>query len=27
MYSCDDVLEAGFEAYVGMGRKSHLPQN
>jgi UDPglucose 6-dehydrogenase len=27
MYSCDDVLEAGFEAYVAMGRKSHLPQN
>jgi UDPglucose 6-dehydrogenase len=27
MYSCDYALDAGFEAYVGMGRKSHLPQN
>ncbi len=26
IYSCDYALEAGFEAYVGMGRKSHLPQ-
>ena len=25
MYSCDLALEAGFEAYVAMGRKSHLP--
>ena len=25
MYSCDLALEAGFEAYVGMGRKGHLP--
>jgi len=25
MYSCDYALEAGFEAYLGMGRKSRLP--
>ena len=25
MYSCDYALEAGFEAYAGMGRKSRLP--
>ena len=25
MYSCDLALEAGFEAYVAMGRKSRLP--
>ncbi len=25
MYSCDLALEAGFEAYVAMGRKGHLP--
>ncbi len=25
MYSCDLACEAGFEAYVAMGRKSHLP--
>jgi UDPglucose 6-dehydrogenase len=25
MYSCDYALEAGFESYVGMGRKSVLP--
>ena len=25
MYSCDYAVEAGFEAYVGMGRKSKLP--
>lgn len=25
MYSCDYALEAGFEAYTGMGRKSALP--
>jgi len=25
MYSCDRALEAGFEAYVAMGRKGHLP--
>ncbi len=25
MYSCDYALEAGFEAYTGMGRKSLLP--
>ncbi len=27
MYSCDYALDAGFEAYVGVGRKSHLPQS
>ena len=27
MYSCDYALEAGFKAYVGMGRKSHLPRD
>jgi UDPglucose 6-dehydrogenase len=27
MYSCDFALAAGFEAYVGMGRKSHLPHD
>ncbi|WP_375256167.1 UDP-glucose dehydrogenase family protein [Yoonia sp.] len=26
MYSCDYAVEAGFEAYVSMGRKSQLPQ-
>ena len=26
MYSCDLALEAGFEAYVAMGRKGHLPE-
>jgi len=26
MYSCDYAIEAGFEAYVSMGRKSQLPQ-
>jgi len=25
MYSCDYALDAGFEAYAGMGRKSKLP--
>lgn len=25
MYSCDYAIEAGFEAYAGMGRKSRLP--
>ena len=25
MYSCDYAIEAGFEAYVAMGRKSQLP--
>ena len=25
MYSCDLALKAGFEAYISMGRKSHLP--
>ncbi|MFO8124902.1 UDP-glucose dehydrogenase family protein [Yoonia sp.] len=27
MYSCDYALEAGFEAYTGMGRKSLLPHD
>ena len=27
MYSCDFALAAGFEAYVGMGRKSRLPHD
>ncbi len=26
IYSCDYALEAGFEAYVAMGRKSQMPQ-
>jgi UDPglucose 6-dehydrogenase len=25
MYSCDYAIDAGFEAYVGMGRKAHMP--
>ncbi len=25
MYSCDRAIDAGFEAYVGMGRQKHLP--
>ena len=25
MYSCDYALEAGFEAYTGMGRKALMP--
>ena len=27
MYSCDYAIEAGFEAYVAMGRKAHMPQS